>query len=113
MSKAIYFDVKTASVSSSNLAKIIEFTNPFSRPVKIKDLSLSPDTTFSGNGTFYLTCGGQTNMQTASPLPKALDIPLWTFEKGEGLTLLPGESIEIWGTCSTGTGILTAVILGE
>ena len=112
MSKAIYFDIGTASVSSANLTKVIEFKNPFSYPINLKDLSLSPDTTFAGNGTFLLICGGQTSMTGGKSLPQALDIPLWTFENGEGLTLLSGESIEIWGSCSTGTGILTASILG-
>lgn len=122
MGKGIYFQVKQASVSSANLQKVLEFKMPAPSPIRILDISLSPDTTFQGSGTFNLIIGGQTNETSGQPLPSALDIPTWSFQdeivlpdgkKAKGLILNPGDTIEIFGACSSGTGILTAVVLGE
>jgi len=113
MSQAIYLDVKSASVSSSSNSKLITFTMPSPSDILIKDLSLNPDSTFAGSGTFQIFIGGQSVILTPKKLPVALDFPLWTFNEGKGLRLNPGDTIEIWGANSSGTGILTAEVLGE
>ncbi len=113
MSQAIYLDVKSASVSSSANSKLITFTIPSPSDVLIKDLSINPDSTFAGSGSFQIFIGGQSVILTPKALPVALNIPLWTFNNGKGLKLSPGDTIEIWGSNSSGTGIITAEVLGE
>ncbi|MCK4997146.1 hypothetical protein KAS08_02485 [Candidatus Pacearchaeota archaeon] len=112
MGQGIYFKVKQASVSSPNYEKVLSFEIPAPSPIRIIDISLNPDAVFSSTGIFGLTIGGQTNETDGSPLPTALDIPVWAFED-KGLVLNPGDTVDVFASNSSGTGKITAVITGE
>jgi len=114
--------VKEASVSSSGYREVLNFEIPGPSPIRILDISLNPDAVFSSYGAFGLVIGGQTNETDGSPLPSALDIPVWAFKNKniladghivEGLVLNPGDTINIFASNSSGTGKITAVITGE
>jgi hypothetical protein len=120
--QGIYFKVEEASVSDAGFTKRLSFKVPAGNPLRILEISLSPDTNFIASGTFGLVVGGQTNETSGSKLPQSITIPLWAFQrevtlpngkKEKGLILNPGETIEIYGACSSGTGLLTASVLGE
>lgn len=122
MGQGIYFKVKQASVSSSGYQKILSFQMPTPSPIRIIDISLNPDAVFSATGLFGVAVGGQTNETSGQPLPSALTIPVHSFKnknkladgrEAEGLILYPGDKIEIFGSNSSGTGKLTAVVVGE
>ena len=95
---------------------------PSPSPIRIIDISLNPDTVFQGSGIFGLVIGGQSSNASGQVLPTALDIPTWAFQnetilpdgrKVKGLILNPGDTIDIFAACSSGTGLLTAVVTGE
>jgi hypothetical protein len=122
MGKGIYLKVQKASVSSANYQKVLTFTIPAPSPIRIVDISLSPDAVFSSTGKFGLSIGGQTNETSGQSLPSALDIPIGEFrneetlpdgKKVKGLILNTGDTIEIFASNSSGTGAITAVVLGE
>lgn len=110
---SVYLDENTASVSSADLATAITFTIPNGSNFYLKELTINPDTTFQGSGTWQLFINGQSYMTSAKPLPTALSIELWTFNKGKGMWVKPGDKITISAACSSGTGIITAVVYGE
>ncbi len=121
MGQGIYFKVKQANVSSPNYQKVMTFEIPAPSPIKIIDISFSPDAIFASTGKFGLAIGGQTNETDGSPLPSALDIPTWAFKNKtevygkieEGLILLPGDTIDIYASNFSGSGSVTAVVTGE
>ncbi len=122
MGKGIYFKVLKASVSSSNYEKVLTFKMPSPSPIRIIDISFSPDAVFSSTGKFGLTVGGQTNETEGQSLPSSLTLPVGDFrnevtlsdgKKVKGLVLNPGDTIDISASNSSGTGVLTAVVTGE
>lgn len=122
MGNGIYFEVKQASISSSNFQKVLSFQIPAPSPIRIVDISLNPNSIFAESGTFNLVVGGQTNNASGQSLPTALSIPVWSFQniiklpdgkEVKGLILNPGDTIEVFGACSSGTGVITAEVTGE
>lgn len=122
MGQGIYFKVQKASVSSANYQKVLTFTIPTPSPIRIIDISLNPDAVFSSTGLFGLVVAGQTNETSGQALPSALTLPVGDFQnkiklpngkEAKGLILNPGETIEIFASNSSGTGVITAVVTGE
>jgi len=112
MTKGIYFEIDQASVNNTNLETVLTFVINGPSPVRIVDLSLTPDSTFAGSGEFNLIIGGLTSSSGSQKLPNSLDVPFWALSD-KGLVLLPGEKIEILASCSSGTGLLTVNVMGE
>lgn len=110
---SIYFDEKVATVNSTALASVIKFTIPAGSNFYLKELSINPDSTFQGSGSFQLFVNGESYMTSAKSLPQAFTVELYTFNGGKGVWVRPGDTIEIYGACSSGTGILTAILYGE
>lgn len=110
---APYFELKNASVSSSNLAEAITFVIPDGSNFYLKEISISPDSAFVGGGSFIIEFNGQIFMTSPESLPAALTIPLWTFNKLAGMLVKPRDKIKISARMSSGTGIISASLLGE
>jgi len=120
MGRQIYFDMKDGTTKNYT---VITFQMPSVNYVRITEISLFPDSSFSSYGKFNIIVAGNTQFETPKTLKSGYTIDTSKFKsivklpdgrEVEGLVLAPNEKIEIpiW---SDGTNQITLSvgIVGE